>query len=143
MCSECREASRCHFAYMELVEEHRVCVSSRLRCFPELLLGRVAVHGTQSEQTVYIRRHTQRNNQRGMGRGGGEGYGDWRPTVVFQSIEEKSVVVVFLLLFFYFFFTWKPTETEGMLNTKLLQLKKTTKPKIRTHKKLKILERLD
>lgn len=42
-----------HFAYMELVEEHRVCVPSRLRCFPELLLRRVAVHGTQSEQTVW------------------------------------------------------------------------------------------
>lgn len=45
-----------HFTYMELVEEHRVRVPSRLRRLPELLLGRVAVHGTQSEQTVWAQR---------------------------------------------------------------------------------------
>lgn len=46
------------FAHMQLVEEHRVGVPSRLRRFPELLLGRVAVHGTQSEQAVCTQAHT-------------------------------------------------------------------------------------
>lgn len=50
----------CHFAYMELVEEHRVRVPSGLRRLPELLLGRVAVHGTQSEQTVCTERPRQK-----------------------------------------------------------------------------------
>lgn len=37
---------------MELVEQHGVRVPSGLRCFPELLLGRVAVHGAKFEETV-------------------------------------------------------------------------------------------
>lgn len=49
-----------HFAHMQLVEEHSVGVPSRLRRFPELLLGRVAVHGTQSEQAVCTEAHKKK-----------------------------------------------------------------------------------
>lgn len=49
VCSACWEV---HFTYMQLVKQHWFGVPSRFRRFPELLLGWVAVHGTQSKQTV-------------------------------------------------------------------------------------------
>lgn len=49
---------------MEFVEQNSICgaVSSRFGSFPELFLCRVSVHGTQSEQTVYRERKTEREN---------------------------------------------------------------------------------
>lgn len=49
---------------MEFVEQNSICGagSSRFGSFPELFLCRVSVHGTQSEQTVYRDRRSERTH---------------------------------------------------------------------------------